>query len=86
MRPSPSLAEIAEYRTLLAERCAALTVAIRLMEMHLELATPGGAGRESIAWAVAQSRVAALQGLLDELQAQQAPIDLDEADKPETPA
>lgn len=56
-----------------AQRVAALVVAIRLMEMHLELATPGGAGRDSIAWTVATGRVETLRGLLDELQAGQPP-------------
>lgn len=56
-----------------AERVAALIVAIRLMEMHLEAITPGGVGRDTIAWAVAQSRVRALKELLAELQAGQSP-------------
>lgn len=54
-----------------AERVAALVIAIRLMEMHLELATPGGAGRDSIAWTVAQRRLTVLRELMEELRATQ---------------
>ncbi len=58
-------------RQITAERVAALTIAIRLMEMHLEMMTPGGAGRDSLAWTVAIGRVKTLKDLLAELQATQ---------------
>lgn len=56
---------------LVADRVAALVIAIRLMEMHLEMATPGGAGRDSIAWTVAQRRLTVLRELLEELRTSQ---------------
>ena len=56
-----------------AARVAALIIAIRMMEMHLEAMTPGGVGRDTIAWAVAQGRVKVLKELLAELQADQPP-------------
>lgn len=56
-----------------ADRVVALTIAIKLMEMHLEMATPDGAGRDSIAWAVAQGRLTVLRDLLEEIRATQPP-------------
>lgn len=66
---APPLAVLAQQK--IAARVAALVIAIRLMEMHLELATPGGAGRDSIAWTVAIGRVDVLREMLEELQALQ---------------
>lgn len=56
-------------RRLTAERVAALVIAIQLMERYLDMVTPGGAGRDSLAWAVAIKRVETLKGLQADLQA-----------------
>lgn len=46
------------------EDIAALEIAIRLMGMHLEYLTPGGAGRDSKAYQTALGRVAVLKQML----------------------
>lgn len=46
------------------EQRAALEIAIRLMKRHLEMATPGGFGRDSVAYKTGQSRIATLEDML----------------------
>lgn len=46
------------------EQRIALEIAIKLMKRHLEAATPGGAGRDSHAYKMAQSRITTLEDML----------------------